>query len=98
MEGEITVRGSEASFSEWMRPDLQCYESGTSDRSCTEESVLEDISNRPRQLSGTKSFEAATPGSHHQPLAVHPAQLKRAVKRSFELLQVSCKLMFLLQF
>ena len=94
MEGEFSVRGSEASFSDWVRPDLQCYESGSPDRLCTEESVLEDISNTPLQMSGSKPVKAATTDNSHQPLAVHPAQLRRAVKRSFELLRVGLHLMF----
>ncbi len=86
-EGEVVVR-SAPSFSDWVRPDLQCYETSSSDQPSKEESVLEDILNTRIHSPGNKATKSATVGSHHQPLTVQSAHLRRAVKRSFQLLRV----------
>lgn len=88
MAVEVPLARSDPSFSDWIRPDLLCHEQQNLDhpsrkdvaenRSCTHESY--------RECSETSQDSTAT--THH-PSYVKPAQLRHAVKRSFQLLQVS---------
>ncbi|BDA50227.1 hypothetical protein COCOBI_15-3560 [Coccomyxa sp. Obi] len=86
------VLRSEPSFSDWTRPDLQCYEVGGSSESLPNEECLQDETCLASPQICKRLFRGAATEGQKQSWAVNPAQLRRAVKRSFELLQADEKL------
>ena len=82
------VLRSEPSFSDWTLPDLQCYEVGSSSGSPPKEECMQDEPCLVSPQTCKRLLYGAATGSQKQSWAVNPAQLRRAVKRSFELLQV----------